>query len=148
MLCIILRGAPGSGKSTWAANYANYETAPCWVVSTDKFFINDNGEYIFDVKKLGYNHRLAFEEFQRAVNERFPTVILDNTNIRIRDYKKYVDTARNTGYTIVQKVFNGGYVNTHGVPLEKVEEMRQRFQEDTELPPFKEESRNDFERTT
>lgn len=133
---IILRGPAGSGKSTWTKKYS---LPQAYIVSTDNYFINNDGDYVFDRNKLGYYHQCALEEFERLVLAGVPCIILDNTNIRRKDYKKYVDFGRKNSYTVFQKCFTGEYTSIHGVPIETVLRMRQTFEEDTELPHYKEE---------
>ena len=132
LLAIIMRGAAGSGKSTWVKNFPK----KAFIVSTDKFFIGEDGVYRFDVEKLHYNHQRAFREFQEAIKHSVPIVILDNTNIKKKDYKDYVDYAQLAGYEVVQKVCSGDYISTHDVASEIVERMKNTFQEDTDLPHF------------
>ena len=130
-----MRGIPGSGKSTWAKNYPT----PCFIVSTDKFFIDEkDGEYKFDIEKLGYNHQKAFYQFQGAVNNEVPVIIIDNTNIKRKNYKNYVEFGLSGGYTVVQKVCCGNYQSVHNVPEEKIEQMRHEFQVDETLPHYEE----------
>ena len=46
---ILIRGLPGSGKSTMAESMVNDDPGLQWN-ETDKYFIDNNGEYKFDPK--------------------------------------------------------------------------------------------------
>jgi predicted kinase len=127
---IILRGVPGSGKSTWEAEF----TLPHRSVSTDTYFLTESGEYHFDGSKLGKHHKLAFRKFQQHVNERCKTILLDNTNIKTKHYRRYVTYAIQHGYMVYQKCFHGQYENVHGVPSYTIERMLNTFEIDKALP--------------
>lgn len=132
-IVIILRGAPGSGKSTWAKNYRD----PCLVVSTDNFFIDKTtGIYTFEEEKLGYYHKCALDEFKEAIEKGIPTILLDNTNIKKVYYKKYVEFAKAANYNVVQKTFWGDYKSIHNVDQETIQRMRNTFQNDDDLPHY------------
>ena len=133
-LVIIVRGVAGSGKSTWVKNFPH----PCTVVSTDNYFIAKNGLYIFDRDRLHYYHQCALNLFTTLVDESISAIIVDNTNIKKRDYKKYVSYARSMGYTVVQKVCCGEYGSIHDVAPETVERMKRQFQVDESLPHYEE----------
>lgn len=89
MKVIIMRGPSGSGKSTWIK-----ENHPGAVVcSTDDFFLNDEGEYIFDPTQLGEAHQECFQHFLMALHMRSGVVVVDNTNLRWWEYMNYVTVA-------------------------------------------------------
>lgn len=56
-LCTILRGAPGSGKTTWAL--ANRQTST--LCSADHYFTGPDGVYRFDASKIGLAHAACRE---------------------------------------------------------------------------------------
>ena len=51
--CFIMRGVPGSGKSTVASKIKGENGI---IHSTDDYFIDANGEYQFDKTLLAKNH--------------------------------------------------------------------------------------------
>jgi len=47
--CVIMRGLPGSGKSYLAKKIASeWKDGESVVLSTDDYFMNEKGEYVFD----------------------------------------------------------------------------------------------------
>lgn len=118
-----MRGVPGSGKSTYIKN--NCEGAV--IASADNFFMRD-GEYKFDIRLIGAAHAWCFETFVRALGVKCPLVVVDNTNVKARDMKRYVETARAAGYEVeIVKVLcdpaKAASRNVHAVPKEVVERM-------------------------
>jgi len=69
------------------------------------------------------------------------TIVIDNTNIKTRDYRKYVEEAQQYGYTVFQKTFKSQFKNVHSVPDDVVQRMKDSFQDDQNLAfwPEKEE---------
>ena len=70
----LLRGVPGSGKSTFSKTIlaglridtTNDTIVKQHVLSTDDFFIGEDGKYNFDPKKLSFNHQ---QNQNRAKNQ-------------------------------------------------------------------------------
>lgn len=136
---IILRGLPGSGKSTLAKSLADKawnENKSFTIRSTDKQF-EIGGVYTFNPKLLGVNHARNQELVRQDILSGIDVIIVDNTNIKRRDFAKYVDMALSNGYTVREEVvghFDPAFVdicaarNTHGVPREAILRMAQNFE--------------------
>jgi predicted kinase len=127
----IMRGIPGSGKSTTVREliqgYDNLALSVA-VHSTDDLCMVD-GEYQFVVELAGARHAQNLENFRHSVTRGVPCVICDNTNVRTEHYQDYVEAAELWGYkvVIVEMVHPKPEVayrrTTHGVPLERIERM-------------------------
>ncbi|XP_060720450.1 NEDD4-binding protein 2 isoform X3 [Tachysurus vachellii] len=96
---VLLRGAPGSGKSTYAS--AMLEQNPGGVVlSTDEYFTQD-GVYHFKPHLLGnahaWNHKRAKEAFEKGLTP----IIIDNTNLQCWEMKPYVALAQKHKYRVL-----------------------------------------------
>lgn len=87
--CVLMRGYPGCGKSTKAKELAA-EWGNTVICSADDFWIGSDGIYRFDVTKLKTAHDQCYNKFKKAV-ESGQNVIVDNTNIKFEDCKKYFD---------------------------------------------------------
>lgn len=137
----ILRGLPGAGKSNIAAQIEDIYT---WdkdakgviVCSADKYFVQ-NGQYLFDINKLGAAHAQCRQIFSDAIIGNYDCIIIDNTNTTHKEFKFYKDEGLKAGYQ-VQIITVGEFSeealaiyaarNVHGVPIEKLKLMRDRFQ--------------------
>ena len=95
-----------------------------------------DGEYQFDVTKLKDAHRWCQESTEKSMraldNPKIGTkrVTVSNTFTQEWEMKPYYDLAQKYGYKvfslIVENRHNG--VNEHGVPEDKLEIMRKRFE--------------------
>lgn len=133
MKVVIMRGVPGSGKSTYIKN--NCEGAV--IASADNFFMKD-GRYNFNIKQIGLAHDYCFRTFTKAMKDKAPLVVVDNTNVKARDMKRYVDGALAEGYTVeIVKVVcdpaKAASRNVHAVPKDIVERMHRELT-DSKLP--------------
>ena len=124
---ILLRGLPGSGKSTvakaiqpsgWSAHY-----------EADMFFMK-NGEYVFDPTQLRDAHAWCQDQTRKAMVDEIPTVIISNTFTQEWEMEAYYLLAKEFGYTVFSMIVENRHdgVNSHGVPAEKLEQMKNRFQ--------------------
>lgn len=91
-----MRGLPGSGKSTKAKKIAGNIGI---IYSTDDFFMVNN-EYIYDPKMIGEYHDRNLKRTIDSMKEGKHLIIIDNTNIRLWEMKKYVLTAQEYGYKV------------------------------------------------
>ncbi|KAI6654958.1 hypothetical protein LOD99_2836 [Oopsacas minuta] len=130
----IMRGCPGSGKSTLATELKGSNGR---IFSTDNFFIQSNGEYVFDPKKVAVYHKRNQERAREAISEGVSPVVIDNTNTTFWEMRPYVETGLRHGYRIefVEPSTPWRYDpdqlyvhNSHGVPVETIKRMLKRFQ--------------------
>jgi predicted kinase len=101
---LILRGCPGSGKSSIAKMLEQSillsnsgETVS--IRSTDDLFL-ENGVYKFDQTKLGGKHQHNIYLTERDCQAGVDVIIIDNTNIKARDAKSYINLAKKYQYSI------------------------------------------------
>lgn len=100
---IILRGLPGSGK-THLSNILKNNILPknsSRIVSADQYFTNKDGEYIYDSKKIKEAHQYCFDSANEAIILNIPFIIVDNTNISVSSYDKYLDLATQNQYDVI-----------------------------------------------
>jgi predicted kinase len=132
---ILLRGLPGSGKTTLALLLNGEEGKK--ICSTDTFFMTPAG-YVFDFAKLSENHKKCKDQFEQACKSGLETVILDNTNLKRKYLQPYIEIAKEHGYQVLEilvgnpKDSDHQFIcagrNTHGVTLDKVKEMGDGFE--------------------
>jgi predicted kinase len=118
----LIRGIPGSGKSTLAKSICNHH------VEADDFFTYD-GEYQFDASKLKQAHQWCQTKTKDLMIQGY-NVAVSNTFTQEWEMQPYFELAEQYGYRvhsiIVENRHNG--LNQHGVPEEKLEQMKQRFE--------------------
>jgi predicted kinase len=120
---ILLRGLPGSGKSTLA------KTLGGPVFEADNYFMVD-GEYKFNPSLLGVAHNQCQNHTQIAMVDEHEKIIVSNTFTQEWEMKAYYELAEKYGYrvhSIIVENRHGG-VNEHGVPDDKLEVMKNRFE--------------------
>lgn len=128
----IVRGLPGSGKSTFAEALVGSDFLVC---EADKYFIVD-GEYKFDATKLRQAHewcRNRVETYMKdsLVNDQFyREIAVSNTFTQEWEMESYYKLAEQYGYMVFSIIVENrhGGVNEHGVPADKLEQMKNRFE--------------------
>jgi predicted kinase len=127
---IIMVGLPGSGKSTLAARLKGRAEAggkTARVHSTDSYFIDSDGDYVYDKSKAPGNHKLNFDDFSRSLQDHTNLVIVDNINVEASHWKPYVELAEEQGYSVHFRIVGATdkeaikiyeQRNTHGVNIQ------------------------------
>lgn len=129
---ILLRGLPGSGKSSFAKlMWSEYV-----ICEADKFFYDKDGNYNFDGSKLKEAHAWCKDQVEtfmkdhQANSQYYPEIVVSNTFTQEWEMEDYFKLAEKYGYKVVSLIVENrhGGKNVHGVPDEKIEQMRNRFQ--------------------
>jgi len=133
----IVRGLPGSGKSTFgrSVEHTTGEVPECF--AADDFFVGDDGVYRFDRFKLPQAHA-ACQAGVKATLETGASCIVANTFTERWEMQPYLDMARHSdARIIVVDCYDGGMTdaelatkNVHGVPEASIAAMRQRWEHD------------------
>ena len=92
---ILLRGITGSGKSTRAKQLVDQGQ----IFSTDDYFMVD-GKYKFDASQLGVYHNKNVNRAKSAMIGGVSPVVIDNTNLTLRDMRPYLELAKEFDYEI------------------------------------------------
>jgi tRNA uridine 5-carbamoylmethylation protein Kti12 len=130
---ILLRGIPGSGKSTTAkllgaggAGYAHFEA--------DMYFMED-GEYKFNPAKIRDAHKWCQDSVERAMLLNHTTgdnsiIIVSNTFTQEWEMVPYFLLAEQWNYKVFSIIVENrhGGVNEHDCPEETIQKMKDRFE--------------------
>ena len=119
---ILVRGIPGSGKSTFADLICNQH------VEADMFFMQD-GEYKFDATKLKEAHAWCQDKTESWMEKRY-NVVVSNTFTQEWEMKPYFELAEKYGYRIYSLIVENRHygINLHDCPADKIEAMKNRFE--------------------
>lgn len=120
----IVTGHPGAGK-TFRANELMEKKGITKHFEADMWMNDEQGNYKFDAKKLGYCHKKCYQSVRQAMIEGYD-VIQSNTNLVKKHVKPYINLAEDFGYQVVIEHLFGNFQNVHGVPKEKVEIMKEK----------------------
>ena len=121
----IFRGPPGSGKSRIARI-----VAPGACYSADDYFEKKAETYgttyekVWTADDLDVAHDTCFDRVMGAIAARCPRISVHNTFVKQSEIKRYYRLAREHDYTINVVRMENNFGNTHGVPIEKVDQMR------------------------
>ena len=119
---ILLRGLPGSGKSTFAKMICNQH------VEADMYFMQD-GEYKFDASKLKQAHEWCRTKTEGWMKKRY-NVVVSNIFTMEWELAGYYELAKQYGYQVHSLIVENrhGGINEHGVPEDKLQAMKDRFE--------------------
>ena len=146
---VILRGLPGSGKSTYATKRMEGQSGTICSADDHPGLYNEAME--IDFTKLGDAHDGCFDRFVKACRRavlipvRGSLIIVDNTNTTLAEMAPYRMFARQQGIEVEFVTVDadlgpldadpeGLAARTiHNVPTRSIEAMRDRWED---LPPF------------
>jgi predicted kinase len=118
---ILLRGLPGSGKSTFAKLICNKH------IEADMYFM-EGGEYKFDASKLKQAHEWCQEITEDWMKRKY-NVVVSNTFTMDWEMEPYYKLAEQYGYRVHSIIMENRHegINEHNVPEDKLVQMRNRF---------------------
>jgi predicted kinase len=124
---VLLRGLPGSGKTTLAGALAAASGATC--LSIDDFFTDPNGVYAFRFQDNHLAYDDCIQRTKAAMEANEPLILVHNTFVYDWEMKPYIDLAEACGYRLhvctVEKYHGGS--NTHEVSEEQIKKMATKF---------------------
>lgn len=122
MQVIIIRGLPGSGKSTIAKLMTDYEH-----FEADQFFYTEDGTYNYDPTKV----KDAHIDCNRRVREALDNgrkVVISNTFTRVFEFEPYLKMCKERGIEPIIIETKGKFKNIHGVSDEAIQRMKTRWE--------------------
>jgi predicted kinase len=124
MNCLVLvRGLPGSGKSTFAqalalTGFQHYEADMVHMV---------DGQYKFDPERVAEAHGWCLDMATAAL-ESGKSVVVSNTFTRLWEMEPYKAVAKRLGVQTHIVVMSGQWGSIHGVPADVLDRMRDRWE--------------------
>ena len=124
----LVRGIPGSGKSTFAKNLVD-EKDYCHK-EADMFFVDRDGNYNFEPSKIKDAHQWCQEEMDFLMRLEHSPVVVSNTFTQEWELQPYYELAIKYGYYVTSIIVENRHegTNEHGVPDEVLTKMRERFE--------------------
>lgn len=121
----LIRGLPGSGKSTFAETLVN-SVGGVWF-EADHYFI-EGGVYKFDPAKLHTAHLWCRRQTEEAMGFA-RNIVVSNTFTTEKELMPYILLAGVYGYKVTTLVVENRHGNdsVHNVPEETMVKMKQRF---------------------
>jgi predicted kinase len=131
----LIRGISGCGKTTLAQQLAYGGNRR--LLAADDYFLDEVGSYQFDPSKLPDAHAWCQSEAELAMKIGLH-VIVHNTFTQRWEMEAYLLMAKEHGYRVtVASLYDGGCTdeeladrNEHGVTLEGIKRMRERWESD------------------
>jgi predicted kinase len=125
---ILLRGLPGSGKSTFAKSLGGIH------IEADQYFM-DNGVYKFDATQLKNAHNYCQSQTRAWMGHNgeqisVDKIVVSNAFTQEWEMEAYFEMAKEFEYQVVCLIVENrhGGVNEHNVPEDKIEQMKNRFE--------------------
>ena len=128
---ILLRGLPGSGKTTLAKIILQLRsTDEPEILSADDFFEDKEGDYNFDSTKLKEAHNYCQFRCSERMRQQKARIVVANTFTQEWEMDEYFKMAERYNYRVHTVVVENrhGNENIHGVPEDKLQQMKNRFQ--------------------
>lgn len=124
---IIIRGLPGSGKSTLSAVLSENNKYP--VFSIDDYFTDDNGNYNFEFSENHKAYKHCESRTEEAMRSSHPKIFIDNVFSLEWEMEPYFKLAGLYNYRVhVITVENRhGAENVHQVSSGQIERMAAKY---------------------
>lgn|SRR5574341_850587 len=122
---ILIRGLPGSGKTTKALEYKkqgykHYEA--------DQYFIDPDGKYIFNPNLIIDAQDWCKTMVKLAMLEE-KNIVVSNTFTQMWQLDPYIVMGIKNGYNIKIIEMRGTYGSIYNLPLESMERMKRNWRE-------------------
>ncbi len=120
----IVRGIPGSGKTTFAESLSRA------VCTADDYHTDRDRNYNWKGENVGKSHEWCQRKCAKFMKRGISPVVVANTSSTEKEFKPYYDMAKRYGYRVFSVIVENrhGGKDSHGVPVETLEKMKNRFE--------------------
>lgn len=122
----LIRGVPGSGKSSLAMQLFNAGLVHQTLEADDWMY--EDGLYVFKPENLSYSHQMC-QHYTRVSLIEGRSVAVSNTSTtekEVETYRKIAEECNANFVSLIVENRHGG-TNIHNVPEDKIQQMKQRF---------------------
>jgi predicted kinase len=95
---IVLRGVPGSGKTSWVSNYIKTHPNESVIAINDYDFFFNEDKYQLNVSQIDEARSNSMTNFLEAITQNYDTIIINNINNRFYMYVNYILISASFGY--------------------------------------------------
>lgn len=127
-ILILLRGLPGSGKTSLAKVLSENSKYPMY--SVDDYFTNaETGEYLFDYKNNQYAYKQCQDQTEQSMRQKAKKILVHNTFTMAWEMEPYFKLASTYNYSLfvvtVENYHETG--NVHEVSHEQLQKMAEKY---------------------
>lgn len=98
-IAVILRGVPGSGKSSFV-DLLRSTSKNVAIHAIDDLHVDLSGNFLWDEENQSRLYTLNFANFVKSCSAGTEVVICDAINIETKDFENYVDIAKKFDYQV------------------------------------------------
>ena len=100
------------------------------VFEADHYFYDNDGNYNFVPSEIKEAHKECQEFVGHAMTSGIKKIAVSNTFTQEWEMEPYFELAKEHGYMVFSVIVENrhGGTNKHGVPEDKIEQMKNRFQ--------------------
>jgi predicted kinase len=120
---VIIRGIPGSGKTSFAKLISKA------ICSADDYYMDRNGNYNWSPDTIVKAHKWCQKKCDMFLKKGITPVIVANTSTTKKELKPYYAIAEKYGYKVFSVIVENRHdgKNIHGVPEETIKRMTDKF---------------------